>query len=103
VICAGGRRPLEKRFTYPSIEQVGSKDAANLKSMEQKRNARFLTINPVGKELDVVAPILKGHLQECSCAFTDTSVIEAENFNPPRRQVTRPTHPWVIGFMSFCS
>jgi hypothetical protein len=51
---------------------------------------------PVGKKLDVFAPVSKTHFFEDACAFANTAIIVAEYLNMLCSQKSRPSNPRVV-------
>ena len=61
---------------------------------------RRAALEPGGEEPNVLAPILERHLLKGAGAFTDSTIIVAQNLDILPGQIARPANPGQIGIMA---
>jgi hypothetical protein len=65
------------------METPGRENGSEFEPVEYKRDSGGSMCKPVGKKLDVFAPVSEAHFFEDACALTDTTIIVAEYLNMP--------------------
>src|SRR5580704_5303747 len=103
MVCVSGWRPEQQRVTHALMETFAGKDGAKLDTVKYKWHIRRSARDPIGKKLYVFAPLLETHFSENACAFTNSAIVIAKDFNPPGRQKSSPADPGVVGEMPFGS
>src|SRR6516165_8134912 len=81
------------------MKRLSGKDGPEFQTVQQQRGTRGAGLKPIGKQPDILTPILECHLVETAGTLSDAAVVIAKDFNVMVRQKACPANPRQITVM----